>query len=40
MKKRGEDFQKQMVITFEDGKVTSVEGDFELSEEFNTPLDS
>ena len=39
MKKRGEDFQKQMVITFEDGKVTSVEGDFELSEEFNTPLD-
>lgn len=40
MKKRGEDFQKQMVINFVDGKVTTVEGDFELSEDFNTPLDN
>lgn len=39
MAKRGEDFQKQMIITFEDNKVTNVEGDFELSEDFNTPLD-
>ena len=39
MVKRGEDFQKQMIITFEDNKVASVEGDFELSEDFNTPLD-
>lgn len=40
MRKRGEDFQKQMVITFNNDKVETVEGDFELSEEFNTPLDS
>ena len=40
MKKRGEDFQKQMVINFVDNKVTTVEGDFELSEDFNTPLDN
>lgn len=40
MKKRGEDFQKQMVINFVDDKVTTVEGDFELSEDFNTPLDN
>ncbi|WP_394220852.1 outer membrane protein assembly factor BamE [Alteromonas gracilis] len=40
MKKRGEDFQKQMIINFVDNKVTTVEGDFELSEDFNTPLDN
>lgn len=39
MRKRGEDFQKQMIITFEDEKIVSIEGDFELSEDFNTPLD-
>ncbi|MAP22228.1 MAG: outer membrane assembly protein BamE, partial [Alteromonadaceae bacterium] len=27
------------VITFVDGKVSTVTGDFELSEDFNTPLD-
>ena len=40
MEKRGKDFQQQMVINFVDDKVTTVEGDFELSEDFNTPLDN
>lgn len=39
MKKRGEDFRKELVIKFVDGKVSEVVGDFELSEEFSTPLD-
>lgn len=40
MEKRGKDFQKQMIINFQDNKITTIEGDFELSEDFNTPLDS
>jgi outer membrane protein assembly factor BamE len=40
MEKRGKDFQQQLVINFVDNKVTTVEGDFELSEDFNTPLDN
>lgn len=39
MKKRGEDFRKELVITFVDNKVTEVKGDFKLSEEFSVPLD-
>ncbi len=39
MKKRGDDFRKSLVINFEDNKIASVDGDFELSEEFMTPLD-
>ncbi|MBT0588067.1 outer membrane protein assembly factor BamE [Alteromonas oceanisediminis] len=39
MSKRGEDFKKSLIIDFEDDKVAKVEGDFELSEDFNTPLD-
>ncbi|GAB5382231.1 MAG: hypothetical protein Alis3KO_36900 [Aliiglaciecola sp.] len=39
MKKRGEDFRKELIIEFSDGKVASVTGDFDLSEDFNTPLD-
>jgi|TARA_R110000868_G_scaffold140734_2_gene356700 outer membrane protein assembly factor BamE len=39
MKKRGEDFRKEMKILFVDDKVTEVIGDFELSEDFSTPLD-
>ena len=39
MRKRGEDFRKELIIEFTDGKVANVLGDFELSEEFNTPLD-
>ncbi|WP_293751582.1 outer membrane protein assembly factor BamE [uncultured Paraglaciecola sp.] len=39
MKQRGEDFRKDLTIKFVDNKVSEVVGDFELSEEFNTPLD-
>ncbi|MFT5314091.1 MAG: outer membrane protein assembly factor BamE [Paraglaciecola sp.] len=39
MKKRGEDFRKELKIVFVDNKITEVTGDFELSEDFNTPLD-
>ena len=39
MKQRGEDFRKELTIKFVDDKITEVTGDFELSEEFNTPLD-
>ena len=39
MEKRGEDFQKQLVLSFNDNKLATAEGDFELSEDFNTPLD-
>jgi outer membrane protein assembly factor BamE len=40
MSKRGEDFKKDLILSFEDGKLTKVTGDFELSEEFNVPLDA
>ena len=40
MSKRGEDFKKELIIRFEDDKLTEVVGDFELSEDFNTPLDA
>jgi outer membrane protein assembly factor BamE len=40
MSKRGEDFKKDLIISFEDGKLITVEGDFELSEDFNVPLDA
>lgn len=40
MEKRGKDFQKQLVMTFDsENKLSAVTGDFELSEDFNTPLD-
>jgi outer membrane protein assembly factor BamE len=39
MKKRGDDFRKELKIVFVDDKVTEVLGDFELSEDFSTPLD-
>ena len=39
MAKRGEDFKKGLIIHFTDGKVSKVEGDFEMSEDFETPLD-
>lgn len=39
MKKRGDDFEKRMVISFVDNKLVNIESDFELSEEFETPLD-
>ncbi len=40
MSKRGEDFKKDLIINFEDGKLIKVEGDFELSADFNVPLDA
>ncbi|GBL03411.1 outer membrane protein assembly factor BamE [Glaciecola sp. KUL10] len=40
MKKRGEDFKKDLIIRFEEGRVAEVKGDFELPEEFNIPLDA
>lgn len=39
MRKRGEDFRKELIIHFKDDRVASVEGDFKLSEDFNVPLD-
>lgn len=39
MKSRGEDFKKELIVHFEDDKIAKVSGDFELSEDFNTPLD-
>ncbi|QPG04695.1 outer membrane protein assembly factor BamE [Salinimonas marina] len=39
MSKRGKDFQKQLVLSFDDGKLAKADGDFELSEDFDTPLD-
>ena len=40
MSVRGEDFKKDLIIDFIDGKLVKVEGDFELSEEFDIPLDA
>jgi outer membrane protein assembly factor BamE len=40
MKKYGEDFRKELIIDFVDGKVATIRGDFKLSENFNTPLDN
>ena len=38
MKSRGDDFRKDLVINFIDDKVSKVTGNFELSEDFETPL--
>jgi len=32
--------KKRFIIRFEDNKVISAEGDFELSENFNTPMEN
>jgi len=40
MSKRGEDFKKDLILNFVDGKLVEVVGDFELSEDFNVPLDA
>ncbi|MDC8831728.1 outer membrane protein assembly factor BamE [Alteromonas gilva] len=39
MSKRGEDFEKSLTVYFVNDKVDNVETDFELSEDFNTPLE-
>ncbi|MGJ8629671.1 MAG: outer membrane protein assembly factor BamE [Glaciecola sp.] len=38
MEGRGKDLRKELIITFNDNKLTQVDGDFELDPEFNTPL--
>lgn len=38
MKGFGEDMRKELVLRFVDNKLISVEGDFDVSEDFNTPL--
>lgn len=38
MRGRGEDFRKELVIEFQEDQIAKVTGDFELSEDFNTPL--
>lgn len=38
MKGFGEDLRKELVLRFEDNKLISVNGDFEVSEDFDTPL--
>jgi len=38
MKSRGDDFRKELVINFSSDKISKVTGDFELSEDFNIPL--
>jgi len=38
MKGFGEDLRKELVLRFEDNKLISVNGDFDVSEDFDTPL--
>jgi outer membrane protein assembly factor BamE len=38
MSKRGADVKKQLILSFEDGKLADMTGDFEKSEEFDIPL--
>ena len=37
--KTGELFTTEFLITFENDKLKTAEGDFELSEDFNTPIE-
>lgn len=39
MSKRGADVRRELRLNFVDNKLISMEGDFEESEEFSTPLD-
>lgn len=39
MKKRGPDVRKELVINFENNKIASLGGDFEIPEDFDTPLE-
>ncbi|MFC4699740.1 outer membrane protein assembly factor BamE [Glaciecola siphonariae] len=38
MRKRGEDVKKHLILTFEDGKLTDLTGDYPKPEEFDQPL--
>lgn len=40
MSKRGEDIHRELVLSFENGKLVTMTGDFEKPEEFDTPLDA
>lgn len=35
----GEDVRKELVLEFEDGVLTTMQGDFDKPESFNIPLD-
>ena len=36
----GNHLERSLVVHFDNGRLSRVEGDFELSDEFNTPLDN
>lgn len=36
---RGDEFKKQVVLTFKDGHLNAMSGDFEIPKDFNVPLD-
>lgn len=38
MKSRGDDFKKDLIIEFDQDKLTKITGDFEVSEDFDKPL--
>lgn len=40
MEKRGEDIRQELILEFTDGKLVSMNGDFEKPENFDQPLDS
>lgn len=40
MKKRGKDIRRELVLVFENNRLSSLDGTFEEPEEFNIPLDS
>lgn len=40
MSKRGEDVRKELILRFDNGKLVTLEGDFERPEEFDIPLDA
>ena len=39
MKSRGDDFKKDLIIEFDNGKLTKITGDFEVSDDFDNPLE-
>lgn len=39
MSKRGEDIRRELILTFVDGKLSSMKGDFKKPEEFDIPLE-
>ena len=39
MSKRGDDIRKELILTFVDGKLSTMKGDFKKPEEFDIPLE-